>query len=160
MDVLVGMIEHDLWLIGEMLERAERLDESLLDRPISEGDDDTLRGVLTHLVRQKEMWSAAIEGVVVPDGAPTTIPELRHRMALVAPRFLSITSSALHDGRADETFIDATCDPPNVFTYGGMVAHVFTFSAFRRTLALNALSTAGVNDLGFGDPMGFLAEHS
>ena len=58
----------------------------------------------------------------------------------------------------DETFVDATCDPPRVFTYGGMLAHVLTFAAHRRTLAIGALHSAGITDLGAGDPMRWVAE--
>jgi hypothetical protein len=59
-------------------------------------------------------------------------------------------------GEADDTFIDATCEPPQTFTYGGMLAHVLTFAAVRRTLAIGALETAGITDLGAGDPMRFV----
>ena len=50
------------------------------------------------------------------------------------------------------------CDPPEVFTYGGMVAHVLTFAAYRRTLAVQALDAAGISDLGWGDPMRWVAK--
>jgi len=33
---------------------------------------------------------------------------------------------------------------------------VLTFSAVRRTMAIGALESAGVGDLGSGDPMGFI----
>jgi hypothetical protein len=52
------------------------------------------------------------------------------------------------------------CDPPMVFTYGGMIAHVLTFAAHRRTLVCGALADAGITDLGAGDPMGWVAEHA
>ena len=60
--------------------------------------------------------------------------------------------------RLDETFVDAVCEPPEVFTYGGMLAHVLTFAAHRRTLAIGALHSAGITDLGAGDPMRWVAE--
>ena len=48
------------------------------------------------------------------------------------------------------------CDPPQTFTYGGgAIAHVLTFSAHCRTLALGALHDAGITDRGSGDPMRF-----
>jgi hypothetical protein len=62
------------------------------------------------------------------------------------------------DGQLDETFVDALCDPPEVFTYGGMIAHVLTFAAHRRTLVLGALADAGLTDLGSGDPMRYVAQ--
>jgi AraC family transcriptional regulator len=51
-----------------------------------------------------------------------------------------------------------TCDPPEAFTYGGMIAHVLTFAAHRRVLVLGALSDAGITDLGAGDPMEWVAQ--
>ena len=62
--------------------------------------------------------------------------------------------------RLDDTFVDALCDPPEVFTYGGMVAHVLTFAAHRRTLVALALAHHGIDDLGWGDPMLWVARRS
>ncbi|MBA2716237.1 MAG: AraC family transcriptional regulator, partial [Propionibacteriales bacterium] len=42
-------------------------------------------------------------------------------------------------------------------TYGGMIAHVLTFAAYRRTLAVQALDAVGESDLGWGDPMQWVA---
>jgi AraC family transcriptional regulator len=40
----------------------------------------------------------------------------------------------------------------------GMIAHVITFAAHRRTLVAGALADAGIKDLGAGDPMRWVAE--
>jgi hypothetical protein len=45
-----------------------------------------------------------------------------------------------------------------VYTYGGMIAHVLTFAAYRRTLVVGALDAAGIPELGWGDPMKWVAE--
>ena len=45
-----------------------------------------------------------------------------------------------------------TVEPAEVFTYGGLIAHVLTFAAHRRLLVLGALESAGIPDLGNGDP--------
>jgi hypothetical protein len=50
------------------------------------------------------------------------------------------------------------CEPTEVFTYGGMVAHVLTFAAHRRTLVALALKKYGVERLGWGDPMLWVAQ--
>jgi hypothetical protein len=48
-----------------------------------------------------------------------------------------------------------------VFTFGGMVSHVLTFAAHRRTLAVCAFQAAGVTSLGYGDPMHYVgASHA
>jgi len=83
---------------------------------------------------------------------------MRARLAQVGPAFLGQVRAIVDEGRLDETFVDAICDPPEIFTYGGMIAHVLTFAAHRRTLVCGALIDAGVPDLGAGDPMQWVAE--
>ena len=56
-------------------------------------------------------------------------------------------------GTWDDTFVDALCEPPETFTFGGMFAHVMTFNAYRRLNALDALRRLGVNVEGFGCPI-------
>ena len=51
------------------------------------------------------------------------------------------------------TFVDALCEPAETFTYGGVFAHIMTFNAHRRLMALDALRQLGVQTEGFGDPM-------
>jgi AraC-like DNA-binding protein len=83
-----------------------------------------------------------------------TIASMRSRLAEAGSIFLAQVRDVAEQGRLDETFVDAICEPPEVFTYGGMIAHVLTFAAHRRTLAIGALHSAGITDLGSGDPMG------
>jgi hypothetical protein len=45
------------------------------------------------------------------------------------------------------------CEPPETFTYGGMIAHVLTFSTFRLMVALREMQQLGITDLGYGDPI-------
>ena len=66
MDLMTKMVEHHVWLVGEIVERAAALPEEKLDAPIEvsvEGvdDDPTLRSLLSRLVGQMDMWNAAIE---------------------------------------------------------------------------------------------------
>jgi AraC-like DNA-binding protein len=161
MDLLQRMVEHHVWLLGEMVDRAASLPVEALDRPIelsveSTDDDPTLRSLLSRLVGQLAMWNAAIDGrpydfAVERGECPAS---LRRRLDEAGPRFLE----TVRDADFDETFVDAVCEPPEVFTYGGMVAHVLTFAAHRRTLVCGAFRDAGVTDLGDGDPMRWVAE--
>jgi AraC family transcriptional regulator len=165
MDLLTRMVEHHLWLIGEMLDRANSLSDDVLDTQVEisvDGidRDPTLRSLLSRLVGQLAMWDAATHDQPYDFEIEKneTVAAMRARLAEVGPSFLSQVRSIVDDGRLDETFVDALCDPPEVFTYGGMIAHVLTFAAHRRTLVLGALSDAGVSDLGSGDPMRWVAE--
>ena len=167
MDLLIRMVEHHVWLIGEMLTRVERLPDDVLDAPIEisvEGVDDepTLRSLLSRLVGQLAMWDAAVHDrpydFTVERGE--SVASMRARLAEAGPAFLSEIRTIAEEGRLEETFVDAVCDPPEVFTYSGMIAHVLTFAAHRRTLVCGALIDAGVDDLGSGDPMRWVAEHA
>jgi AraC-like DNA-binding protein len=167
MDVLVRMVEHHVWLTGEMIERGDRLSAAQLDERIElsvEGIDDdvSIRYLLDRLVWQEEMWLASVDDrpFQVPEcGIEVTTPiaELRTRHAEAGSRFVALVNRLNEEGRFDESFVDTTCEPPRVFTYGGMVAHVLTFAAHRRSLLIGAFHSAGITDLGFGDPMHFVA---
>ena len=165
MELLNRMVEHHIWLVGEMLDRADRLSDDVLDKTIEisvEGIDDrpTLRSQLSRLVGQLEQWNAAADGraydFTTEDEA--TVGRIRARLADSGPDFVTRVAEIIREDRLDETFVDVVCDPPRVFTYGGMIAHVLTFAAHRRTLVCGALVDAGVNDLGAGDPMHWVAE--
>ena len=82
---------------------------------------------------------------------------LRARLAVDGPKYLAEVRRVVAAEELDETFVDALCDPAEVFTYGGMIAHVLTFAAHRRTLVALALDKAGEGDLGWGDPMRWVA---
>jgi AraC family transcriptional regulator len=162
MDVLDRMLEHHLWLVGEIVDRSAQVGEEVLDKPIElsvEGIDrnPTLRSVTDRLVGQLEMWVSTLQGgTSMPPAGDTTPPGLRGRLESAGPRFRELVMTPIRDGRADDTFIDAICDPPQTFTYGGVLAHVLNFSAVRRTMAIGALDSAGITDLGAGDPMEFV----
>jgi AraC-like DNA-binding protein len=162
MDVITRMLDHHLDLVGEIIDRTGQVDDTVLDQPIElsvEGidRDPTLRTVVDRLVSQLEMWLQATAGQsATPNPGPATPEAMKARLATAGPKFRELAIGALDAGRADDTFIDATCDPPQTFTYGGMLAHVLTFSAVRRTIAIGALESAGIADLGSGDPMGYV----
>jgi AraC family transcriptional regulator len=165
MDLLQRLVEHHVWLVGEIVERAGRLRAEQLDAPIElsvEGvdDDPTLRSLLSRLVGQMDMWNAAMDSRAYDFDVERgeSLSSIATRLDAAGPVFLSRVRSAIDERRLDETFVDATCDPPEVFTYGGMVAHVLTFAAHRRTLAIGALHSAGITDLGAGDPIRWVAE--
>lgn len=164
MDLLTKMVEHHIWLTGEMVRAAERLTSAQLDQPIVldvDEDEQTIRSLLSRLIGQMGMWNAAMATRDYDWSVETneSLASMRHRLAREGPTYLAAVSSAA-DGRLDDTFVDALCDPAEVFTYGGMIAHVLTFAAHRRTLVTLALASHGIKDLGWGDPMLWVAQES
>ncbi|MFL5674798.1 MAG: helix-turn-helix domain-containing protein [Chloroflexota bacterium] len=167
MDLLVKMVEHHVWLTGEMVERAARVGDDALDKPIVisvEGvdDDPTLRKLLSRLVGQLGMWNAvlAMRDYDWSVEEHETVASMRRRLAVEGPTFLEHVRRVSEEGRLDETFVDALCTPAEVFTHGGMIAHVLTFAAHRRTLVAGALIDAGITDLGAGDPRLWVAQNA
>lgn len=165
MDLLTRMVEHHIWLVGEMIERARQLPPSQLDKPIElsvDDDEQTVRSLLSRLVGQMDMWNCAVANRPydwsVEDHEDLTA--MRDRLAQVAPVFHTEVQDAITNSRLDETFVNALCQPAEIYTYGGMIAHVLTFAAHRRTLVALALKDAGIEDLGWGDPMRWVAAES
>jgi AraC-like DNA-binding protein len=163
MELLTKMVEHHVWLTGEMIHVAEQLTDEQLDQVIElDVDDDrqTIRSLLSRLVGQMGMWNAALAtrdyDWSVEEHEPLT--EMRARLAVEGPTYLAHVHDVVDAGRLDDTFVDALCEPAEVFTYGGMIAHVLTFAAHRRTLVVLALSRHGVGELGWGDPMLWVAQ--
>ncbi len=163
MELLTKMVEHHIWLTGEMIRVAGRLTDEQLDQPIElDVDDDrqSIRSLLSRLVGQMGMWNAALAtrdyDWSVEEHEP--LDAMRERLAIEGPTYLSHVRDVVAGNRLDETFVDALCEPAEVFTHGGMIAHVLTFAAHRRTLVALALARHGLDDLGWGDPMLWVAQ--
>ncbi|MCF6379664.1 AraC family transcriptional regulator [Nocardioides KLBMP 9356] len=165
MDLMTRMVEHHTWLIGEMIDRADRLTDDQLDAPIDMpigtiDDDMTIRSVLGRLVGQLAQWNAATSQRRYDwdQERGKSVSTLRRELAEEGSTFLRQVRTTVEEGRLDDTFVDVTCDPPRVFTYGGMVAHVLTFGAVRRLVVLGAYEKLGITDLAAGDPIEWVAQ--
>jgi len=166
MDLYDRFAGNDSWHTRKLLEYAGHLTDEQLDRPLSAVVEilpwreslSTLRGILENIVFTKEVWTAAIAGRDMPTINGTPASE-RSPAAMLAR--LEKTDDELHRifsdvgqrGAWDDTFVDALCEPAETFTFGGVFAHIMTFNAHRRLMALDALRRLGVKAEGFGDPM-------
>lgn len=163
MELLTRMVEHHIWLTGEMIAAAERLTPEQLDQQIVldvDEDRQSVRSLLSRLVGQMGMWNAAMADREYDWSVEEheSLTSMRRRLADEGPTYLAHVRSVVDADRLDDTFVDALCEPAEVFTYGGMIAHVLTFAAHRRTLVALALTNHGVPHLGWGDPMLWVAE--
>jgi AraC family transcriptional regulator len=166
MDLAEHLTEHDLWVTGRLLEIAERVPDEVLDRPIvlsvenldedpATGVRPTARSLLHALVRNKEMWGANFTGTAYVDRDDTSVDALRGRWSAAVGPYRSALRRIAAGDEWGTAFVDAVCEPPETFTYGGAVAHVLTFSAYRRMVLLLVFHDAGFGELGLGDPMHF-----
>jgi hypothetical protein len=157
------MVEHHIWLTGEMVRVAGRLSDEQLDQLIGvdvDEDEQSIRRLLSRLIGQMGMWNAAMATRDYDWSVEEheSLTSMRERLAVEAPTYLTHVREVVDANRLDDTFVDALCLPAEVFTYGGMIAHVLTFAAHRRTLVALALDHHGVGELGWGDPMRWVAE--
>ncbi|MEP9384938.1 AraC family transcriptional regulator [Nocardioides sp. KR10-350] len=163
MDLLTSMVEHHIWLTGEMIRVAGRLTDEQLDQPIVldvDDDEQTIRSLLSRLVGQMGMWNAVMADRDYDWSVEEheSLASLRERLAVEAPAYLAHVRDVVARDALDETFVDACGETPYLFTYGGNIAHVLTFAAHRRTLVVLALARHGVDELGWGDPMEWVAQ--
>jgi AraC family transcriptional regulator len=163
MDLLEKMVAHHVWLTGEMVRLAERLSAEQLDEPIVlevDHDQQTIRSLLSRLIGQMGMWNAAMAtrdyDWDVEDHE--SLASMRERLAVEGQTYLGHVREVAGLDRLGDTFVDTICEPAEVFTYGGMIAHVLTFAAHRRTLVVLAFDHHGIDELGWGDPMRWVAE--
>jgi AraC family transcriptional regulator len=114
------------------------------------------------MVQTKEVWAAVLTGSNMP-AIQDTPPEHRTPLAMLArletadTAFHSVLTDVRNRSAWDDTFVDALCEPPETFTFGGMFAHVITFNFYRRMLAIDALQSLGVRVEGFGCPEEYVA---
>jgi uncharacterized damage-inducible protein DinB len=166
-DIFAG---QESWHTRRLLEAAKILSDEQLDRSLEkpakvfpwDSPDQTLRQILERMVLTKEVWAAALTGGSMPpmeENARTserTPSAMLDRLDRADATFHSVLSDVRNRSGWDDTFVDALCEPPETFTFGGMFAHVITFNAYRRMLAIDALRLLGANVDGFGCPSEYL----
>ncbi|MFI5834481.1 helix-turn-helix domain-containing protein [Micromonospora sp. NPDC051300] len=161
MNVLQHLVDHHVETLTAIIDRAGGLDEEVLDRPVTVSvetidDDPTLRSLINAMVTQEEHWLSALRGGDWPDESDRSVRGLAARHAVAGRDWRAFVARTLADGTLADTFVDTTCAPPTTHTLGGTIGHVITFAAVRRTMAIGALRSAGVTDLGAGDPRPYL----
>ncbi len=170
MDLVDLFAGTDTWYTRKLLEHASTLSDEKLDRSLPstargvfgwDKPDQNLREILERIVQTKEAWTAALIGGPMPEfdrpAEQRTPQALRQRFELIETDFQKALTEIHHRGAWDETFVDALCDPPEKFTFGGMFAHVVTFNTQRRLAALDAFHRLGAPMSGLGCPMEYEA---
>ena len=165
MDLFDRFAGNDSWHTRRLLEYASTLTEEQLDQPLPtvvellpwRESNKTLRQLLENIIFTKEVWTAALSGAETDmNGAAKSkrSPQaMLQRLEKTDAELHRILSDVRNRSAWDDTFVDALCEPAETFTFGGVFAHIMTFNAHRRLMALDALRQFGVETQGFGDPM-------
>jgi AraC-like DNA-binding protein len=167
-DLADRLLGHYLDRARELLRAAATVPAAELARPLRpglvvtwfQGEEPSAALMAERLVRTLEVWVAAIAGELDPYAAlaldataPATPPELLDRFERAARAFARIVRAIRDRGAWDDAFVDALCEPPQSFTYGGVVAHVLSYGAIRCEALAGVLRELGVEGLASGDPI-------
>ena len=169
MDLFDIFSGQESWHTRRLLDLAQTLNDEQLDRPLRihvkvfpwDGPDQDLRQLLDRMVQTKEAWAAALTGGTAPAFDHAT-PEDRTpaamltRMEKADRAFHAVLTDVRNRCAWEDTFVDALCEPPETFPFGGMFAHVILFNAYRRMVAIDVLRSLGVKVEGVGCPMEYL----
>jgi AraC-like DNA-binding protein len=161
MDLTDILIQHDLWLTRRFLEKAQILSDAQLDEPLERignplsylGEVKTLREMLHRLVFTKERWMDSVHGRPETGNPDKSAKGMLKRLDSAFGEFASLIRKVRAENLWETSFIDMVCEPPETFTYSGMIAHVVTFSAYRRTAVIEAFEHFGIEDFVNGDPI-------
>jgi AraC family transcriptional regulator len=157
-DLTERMVAHHLARTRELLEVAATLPREQLERPLRpglvivsfEGEEASAALMAERLVYTVEVWVAAIAGAEMPTPASGDLVPRFERAARAFERLVRRIRDA---GAWDDAFVDALCEPPQSFTYGGVVSHVLSYGAVRREALAAVLRELGAEVPSSGDPI-------
>jgi AraC family transcriptional regulator len=157
-DLTERMVSHHLDRTRELLEAAATLPAAELERPLRpgfvavwfEGEEPSAALMAERLVFTLEVWVAAITGEPVPQRSSG---DLLRRFDRAARGFERVARAIRDRGAWDDAFVDALCEPPQSFTYGGVLAHILSYGAVRREMLAGVLAELGAAVSSSGDPI-------
>jgi AraC family transcriptional regulator len=156
-DLTDRMVSHHLARVRELLEAAATVPAEALERPLRpgfvavwfEGEEPSAALMAERLVFTLEVWNAAMTGEPVPDRRGDLLP----RFDRAARDFARVVRAIRDRGAWDDAFVDALCEPPQSFTYGGVISHVLGYGAVRRETLAAVLAELGATIPSSGDPI-------
>ena len=156
-DLTDRMVSHHLARVRELLEAAATLPAEALERPMRpgfvamwfEGEEPSAALMAERLVFTLEIWNAAMAGEPVPESHG----DLLQRFDRAARTFARLARTIRDRGAWDDAFVDALCEPPQSFTYGGVLSHILSYGAVRREMLASVLAELGATVPSTGDPI-------
>jgi AraC family transcriptional regulator len=156
-DLTERLVSHHLDRVRELLKAAASVPAADLERPMRpgfvavwfEGEAASAGLMAERLVYTLEVWVAAISGEPAPAGGG----DLLRRFERASRRFARLAGRIRDRAAWDDAFVDALCEPPQSFTYGGVLAHVLSYGAVRGEALAGVLVELGAPVPSSGDPI-------
>jgi AraC family transcriptional regulator len=157
-DLTERLVSHHLDRVRELLEAAATLPAAELERPLRpgfvavwfEGEEPSAAMMAERLVFTLEVWIAAMAGEPLPQARDD---DLLRRFDRASRSFARLARAIRDAGAWDDAFVDALCEPPQSFTYGGVLAHILSYGAVRREMLAGVLAELGARVPSSGDPI-------
>ncbi len=153
------MIEHHCWSMERYLAACKSLSPMELEQPTSApeltpwlSERPSRLSLIGKCCAFAAPWMESINGIV-SDYEPRDPAVFSDTLANNRSGFFDIYDAIERDGSWDLTFVDAVCDPPEVFSYGGVIGHILTFASYRRLALIHEMKLLGFEGLGWGDPL-------
>jgi hypothetical protein len=131
-----------LGVLDTILQHPEVSDELLpLTNPFpwpTEPDDETVAQLAFRCATGPEPWLHPIEGYDAGTWSGN-LNDLPNRLEEGHRRFMNFVESVERDGTWETIFVDADCDPPQVFSYASVIHHVITFNEHARITLMQRL---------------------
>ncbi|MBC8066604.1 MAG: helix-turn-helix transcriptional regulator [Chlorobia bacterium] len=113
------------------------------------GQDLTVEQLVERCSTYAEPWLHALRQIKFGD-KPETAAEHHARLEKNHEAWLKLHDEIIEDGAWNLTFVDADCNPPEVFAYGFVMKHALYFNTHQRISLAIQLRARGV-DAGLGD---------
>jgi AraC-like DNA-binding protein len=154
---LARMVRGHVARVRELLVAMEPIPADALERDLRpgfvvvwfEGEEASAAVMARRLVFTLEVWVAAMAGEPFPEPRDGRLLE---RLERAGPAFERIARRVCERGAYDDAFVDALCEPPESFTYGGVLAHVLHHGAIRTHALAGVLAELGA-EVSVGDPI-------
>ncbi|WP_354700616.1 hypothetical protein [Paraconexibacter sp. AEG42_29] len=142
------LLAHHLARSADLVAAAAQLPDAALDRVLRpglvivwfDGEEPSARHLAEGVVHAVEVWVAAMDGLPQPVDVRGDWPR---RLELAGAAFTRIATALRSRDGWDDAFVDALCEPPQAFTYGGAVAHVLSYGGVRREALAGVLAELG-----------------
>ena len=84
---------------------------------------------------------------------PERDDDVLRRCERAACEFARVAKTIRDRAAWDDAFVDALCEPPQSFTYGGVLSHLLSYGAVRREMLASVLAELGAETPSTGDPI-------